>query len=89
MKLIRTLQYRIWLFFGGARTERGFKFLSDQSLKNRKLIYGLKDDLRKIESRVWELEGHTPEESLSRVATMIDNWTKQYDELKEQVNDKD
>lgn len=66
-KIINKFKYKSWLFFGGRRTEDGFKFLSDSILSNRKLIQEIRNKQRNLETRVWELEKHTPQETMQKI----------------------
>jgi len=69
------LWYRLWLFFGGRRTESGFVFLSQDIQSNRKLISKLQSRNAELELRVWELEGHTVEETMAMTRDKINQWT--------------
>lgn len=72
--LYRKVQYRCWLFFGGRRTEDGFRVLSESILENRKLINDLRATQRQLENRVWELEGHTLQETVTKIEKDIASW---------------
>jgi len=76
-RLPKRLLYRLWLFTGGARTERGFQFLSDSILENRKIIYEQAARLRRLEARVWALEKHSPTEELAKAQAEIHRWAGQ------------
>lgn len=79
--LCRNARYRCWLFFGGKRTEDGFRFLSKSILENRKLINELKSGQRDLERRLWELEGYTPRETLEKIGKEIESWSASVKEL--------
>lgn len=79
--LCRTARYRCWLCFGGKRTEDGFRLLSNSILENRKLINELKAGQRDLERRLWDLEGHTPQETLEKIRKEIESWSASVEEL--------
>lgn len=77
----KKFQYRCWLYFGGERTESGFRFLSGEILKNHKSINKLRSDLDALEIRVWELEDHTPEETMAKIKTKVDSFANRLTEF--------
>ena len=63
-------------FFAAKLTEAACEFLSRAMIENRKLIYDLKREVRRLDSRVWSLEKHTPQESLERLQKRMDDHVK-------------
>lgn len=74
MKTLWGIRYRLWLLCGGRRTESGFRFLSKDIVKNRKLIGDLRIRNLDLEFRLWELEDHTAEESMQMLLEILDEW---------------
>lgn len=83
-RIIKCIQYRCWLVCGGRRTEEGFKFLSKDILNNRKMISELRSKNNELERRIWELEGHTPEEWIERTKSKIQSFTETAEEIARQ-----
>ena len=79
-KILGKIRYRWWLLFGGQRTEDGFQLLSQSIIANRKLISEVRTNLKDLERRMWELEGHTPQEELDKIGREIDCVAKKLDE---------
>lgn len=74
------LSYRLWLFFGGRRTEDGFRYLSEEILRLTKQRNELRRQVRDLDRRVWQLEGHTLEETFQRASkALIDIENKSQD----------
>ena len=80
------LTYRLWLFFGGARTERGFRYLSDEILRQQQQINDLSVYVRELEWRAWQLEHHTPEETAEKLQSEIRKCAEAIDECKAACN---
>ncbi len=76
MKTLAWLRYRLWCLFGGHRTESGFRLLAKSIEGNRKLISDLRRLAADLERRVWELEGHTPDETMAMVASKLQEFAK-------------
>jgi len=64
-RIVHRCTYKLWRFFGGGRTEEGFRQLSDSIISNRKLISELRTEILLLQRRVWTLEPHTIEESVA------------------------
>lgn len=79
-------RYKCWFFCGGSRTEKYFAFLSKSVLENRKLIHELRSDFRNLESRVWEIEGHSPEETLEKIKKQLEAFEIDLSDLKSDFN---
>lgn len=84
-KWFSRMRYHCWLISGGRRTESGFRFLSQNVLKNRKLIYELRQEMRSLKARVWELEDHSPEEWLDETRKACNRFHAQANELAQKI----
>ncbi len=82
MKLVERIRYKLWLFFGGKRTEEGFKFLSESIIRNREMISKQRSEITSLKIRVWELEGHTLEETITEMGNGILDLSKSVEEIK-------
>ena len=63
------------------RINRNFAFLSKDIIENRRRIIENAAAVRRVELRVWDLEDHTPEETLQKVK----EWGKQAEKLIERI----
>ena len=86
-KFVRRCQHQCWLFVGGRRVEQDFAFLCKSIEGNRKLIGKLRNEVTKLEMRLWELEEHTEEETLKMVASKCALWREATDALAEIYSD--
>ena len=68
------LTYRIWLVFGGRRTESGFRLLSADIIADRQLRHELRGEIRSLKQRVWGLEDHTDIETLDMLAAEVEEY---------------
>ena len=80
--MLAKIRYRIYLFFGGLEHEECLKMLSKDILKNRKLISKQHGLILGLESRLWELEDHSLEESLEKATTEDEEWSKDLERFK-------
>ena len=51
-----------------------WKYLADVTLRLRKMISELQSKNYELEQRVWDLEGHTIEETLEKTQSMLNDW---------------
>ena len=70
---LKQLRYYVWLLFGG---RAGFMFLAKSTQDNRKLIGELRNCITGLEIRIWNLEDHTPEETLTNASEALKRWQK-------------
>ncbi len=86
-RLIRRCQHQCWLLFGGRRILRDFEFIWKHIEGNRKLIGTLRNEITKLELRLWEWEEHTDEETLKMAASKCALWREATDALAEIYSD--
>ena len=80
--MLKRLRYKIWLLCGGRRVESGFKFLSGEIIAGRDRERALSRRISALELQVWDLEKHTPHESLLKAASMMEGYSAAVDSLR-------
>ena len=62
------------------------RFLSGEILRVRKSVIQVESRIGAIERRLWDLEGHTVEETIAMTTDLVTKFASRVDKLKEQID---
>lgn len=79
--------YRVWLLFGGRRTERGFETLSLTTLENRRSINDIRSELRLLRERVSDLEFESRPLTAESTARKVEEISKRLSGFEKSLED--